>query len=45
MGLKIVYGDITKLDPIPDVIVNAANSQLQMGGGVCGVIFRAAGEI
>ena len=39
--IKIVSGDITKI-PEAEVIVNAANNQLEMGGGVCGAIFRAA---
>ena len=35
-SIKIVQGDITDLDT--DVIVNAANAQLILGGGVAGAI-------
>jgi O-acetyl-ADP-ribose deacetylase (regulator of RNase III) len=39
--IKIVQGDITDLDA--DVIVNAANAQLILGGGVAGAIRQKGG--
>ncbi len=39
--LEVVKGDITKF--VADAIVNAANGQLQHGGGVAAAISKAAG--
>ena len=39
--IELIHGSCA--DQIVDVVVNAANSGLWAGGGICGVIFRKAG--
>jgi hypothetical protein len=41
MPFLLFQGDITQMQV--DAVVNAANRELQQGGGVCGAIFNGAG--
>ncbi len=42
MPLTIIHGDIARFQA--DALVNAANSRLQQGAGVCGALFEGAGS-
>ncbi len=42
MPFQIVRNDITKMKT--DIVVNAANTHLRYGSGVCGAVFNAAGK-
>lgn len=43
MQIVVWQGDLTRCEGV-EAVVNAANTSLTAGGGVCGAIFRAAGH-